>query len=161
MCLLLLSSVLVCRPTQRSPMSNFYLAGAYTKQKYLASMEGAVFSGKLCTEVNVLARVLITSLCQLLQIVNQNLGMCCNVCVLPSYSPKVCHVPICYMCGIYLTCSSGTFCYFVQAILEDLNQTTKVPSEKLKRQPQLVGAAGIATVAGLTALAAASAQAMM
>ena len=62
----------------------------------------------------------------------------------------------CYMCGIYLT-----FCYFVQAILEDLNQTTKVPSEKLKRQPQLVGAAGIATVAGLTALAAASAQAMM
>ena len=32
-------------------MSNFYLAGDYTKQKYLASMEGAVFSGKLCTEV--------------------------------------------------------------------------------------------------------------
>lgn len=40
-----------CRPTQRSPMANFYLAGDYTKQKYLASMEGAVFSGKLCTEV--------------------------------------------------------------------------------------------------------------
>lgn len=32
-------------------MANFYLAGDYTKQKYLASMEGAVFSGKLCTEV--------------------------------------------------------------------------------------------------------------
>ena len=27
------------------------MAGDYTKQKYLASMEGAVFSGKLCTEV--------------------------------------------------------------------------------------------------------------
>ncbi|KAL3143698.1 securin [Trebouxia sp. C0009 RCD-2024] len=85
------------RPTQRSPMSNFYLAGDYTKQKYLASMEGAVFSGKLCTE----------------------------------------------------------------AILEDLKQTTTLPSEKLKRQPQLVGAAGIAAVAGLTALVAASAQAML
>ena len=28
------------------------MAGDYTKQKYLASMEGAVFSGKLCTEVS-------------------------------------------------------------------------------------------------------------
>jgi len=45
------SSLHACRPTQRSPFSNFYLAGDYTKQKYLASMEGAVFSGKLCTEV--------------------------------------------------------------------------------------------------------------
>ncbi|DBB16928.1 TPA: securin [Trebouxia sp. C0006] len=83
------------RPTQRSPFSNFYLAGDYTKQKYLASMEGAVFSGKLCTE----------------------------------------------------------------AILEDLSQTSKIPSEKLKRQPVLVGASGIAAIAGLTALVAASAQA--
>lgn len=83
------------RPTQRSPFSNFYLAGDYTKQKYLASMEGAVFSGKLCTE----------------------------------------------------------------AILEDLSQTSKIPSEKLKRQPVLVGASGIAAIAGLTALLAASAQA--
>nr|CAA60479.1 Phytoene desaturase [Haematococcus lacustris] len=41
------------RPTQRSPISNFYLAGDYTKQKYLASMEGAVFSGKLVTEAIV------------------------------------------------------------------------------------------------------------
>ncbi|KAA6418677.1 MAG: phytoene desaturase [Trebouxia sp. A1-2] len=83
------------RPTQRSPFSNFYLAGDYTKQKYLASMEGAVFSGKLCTE----------------------------------------------------------------AILEDLSQTCKIPSEQLKRQPVLVGASGIAAIAGLTALVAASAQA--
>lgn len=57
--------------------------------------------------------------------------------------------------------SSATFCLRIQAILEDLKQTTKIPSEKLKRQPQLVGAAGIAAVAGLTALLAASAQAMM
>ena len=35
------------RPSQRSPVPNFYLSGDYTKQKYLASMEGAVFSGKL------------------------------------------------------------------------------------------------------------------
>ena len=38
------------RPTQRSPIKNFYLTGDYTKQKYLASMEGAVFSGKLAAE---------------------------------------------------------------------------------------------------------------
>ena len=41
------------RPTQRSPLSNFYLAGDYTKQKYLASMEGAIFSGKLAAEAIV------------------------------------------------------------------------------------------------------------
>nr|ADD52599.1 phytoene desaturase [Dunaliella salina]QIW94439.1 carotene synthesis related protein [Dunaliella salina] len=38
------------RPSQKTPISNFYLAGDYTKQKYLASMEGAVFSGKLACE---------------------------------------------------------------------------------------------------------------
>lgn len=38
------------RPTQKTPIPNFYLAGDYTKQKYLASMEGAVFSGKLAAE---------------------------------------------------------------------------------------------------------------
>lgn len=38
------------RPTQRTPIDNFYLAGCYTKQKYLASMEGAIFSGKLAAE---------------------------------------------------------------------------------------------------------------
>nr|ABR20877.1 chloroplast phytoene desaturase [Chromochloris zofingiensis]ABR20878.1 chloroplast phytoene desaturase [Chromochloris zofingiensis] len=41
------------RPSQRSPIPNFYLAGDYTKQKYLASMEGAIFSGKLATEAIV------------------------------------------------------------------------------------------------------------
>lgn len=35
------------RPSQRTPIPNFYLAGDYTKQRYLASMEGAVLSGKL------------------------------------------------------------------------------------------------------------------
>ena len=38
------------RPVQRSPIPNFYLAGDYTKQKYLASMEGAVLSGKLAAQ---------------------------------------------------------------------------------------------------------------
>ncbi len=38
------------RPTQRSPIKNFYLAGDFTKQKYLASMEGAIYSGKLAAE---------------------------------------------------------------------------------------------------------------
>lgn len=38
------------RPTQRSPLDNFYLAGDFTKQRYLASMEGAILSGKLVTE---------------------------------------------------------------------------------------------------------------
>ncbi len=36
-----------CRPSQQTPISNFYLAGDYTMQQYLASMEGAVLSGKL------------------------------------------------------------------------------------------------------------------
>nr|AUE44552.1 phytoene desaturase [Sargassum thunbergii] len=35
------------RPVQTSPIPNFFLAGCFTKQKYLASMEGATFSGKL------------------------------------------------------------------------------------------------------------------
>lgn len=42
-----------CRPLQRSPVEGFYLAGDYTKQKYLASMEGAVLSGKLCAQAIV------------------------------------------------------------------------------------------------------------
>ena len=33
-----------CRPSQKSPIKNFFLAGDYTMQKYLASMEGAVLS---------------------------------------------------------------------------------------------------------------------
>ncbi|KAL0362717.1 UNVERIFIED_CONTAM: 15-cis-phytoene desaturase, chloroplastic/chromoplastic [Sesamum calycinum] len=42
-----------CRPLQKSPIEGFYLAGDYTKQKYLASMEGAVLSGKLCAQTIV------------------------------------------------------------------------------------------------------------
>ncbi len=38
------------RPDQTSPIRNFYLAGDYTMQRYLASMEGAVLSGKLTAQ---------------------------------------------------------------------------------------------------------------
>jgi 15-cis-phytoene desaturase len=36
-----------CRPSQKTPIPNFYLSGSYTSQRYLGSMEGAVLSGKL------------------------------------------------------------------------------------------------------------------
>lgn len=36
------------RPDQRTPVSNFYLAGSYTKQDYIDSMEGATLSGRQC-----------------------------------------------------------------------------------------------------------------
>ncbi|NET36662.1 MAG: 15-cis-phytoene desaturase [Cyanothece sp. SIO1E1] len=39
-----------CRPTQVTPIKNFYLTGDYTMQRYLASMEGAVLSGKLTAQ---------------------------------------------------------------------------------------------------------------
>ena len=39
------------RPSQKTPISNFYLAGDYTMQQYLGSMEGAVLSGKLTAQV--------------------------------------------------------------------------------------------------------------
>jgi 15-cis-phytoene desaturase len=39
-----------CRPDQRTSIANFYLAGDFTMQKYLGSMEGAVLSGKQCAE---------------------------------------------------------------------------------------------------------------
>lgn len=35
-----------CRPDQATPIDNFFLAGSYTMQRYLGSMEGAVLSGK-------------------------------------------------------------------------------------------------------------------
>ncbi|MBD1920056.1 15-cis-phytoene desaturase [Microcoleus sp. FACHB-831] len=38
------------RPSQKSPITNFYLTGDYTMQRYLASMEGAVLSGKLTAQ---------------------------------------------------------------------------------------------------------------
>lgn len=39
------------RPSQATPVSNFTLAGDFTYQKFLGSMEGAVLSGKLAAEV--------------------------------------------------------------------------------------------------------------
>jgi 15-cis-phytoene desaturase len=38
------------RPSQTTPIENFYLTGDYTMQRYLASMEGAVLSGKLTAQ---------------------------------------------------------------------------------------------------------------
>ncbi len=36
--------------TQKTPIDNFYLAGSFTQQEYLGSMEGAVLSGKLAAK---------------------------------------------------------------------------------------------------------------
>ncbi|MYI72456.1 MAG: 15-cis-phytoene desaturase [Synechococcus sp. SB0673_bin_10] len=41
------------RPSQTTPIPNFFLAGDYTRQRYMASMEGAVLSGKLCAQAIV------------------------------------------------------------------------------------------------------------
>ena len=41
------------RPSQVTPVANFYLAGSYTMQPYLGSMEGAVLSGKLTAQAIV------------------------------------------------------------------------------------------------------------
>jgi len=41
------------RPSQESPISNLVLAGDWTSQKYLGSMEGAILGGKLAAEVVV------------------------------------------------------------------------------------------------------------
>jgi 15-cis-phytoene desaturase len=38
------------RPTQVTPIANFFLSGSYTAQIYFGSMEGAVLSGKLTAE---------------------------------------------------------------------------------------------------------------
>jgi len=34
------------RPGQRTPVANFFLAGSYTQQDYIDSMEGATLSGR-------------------------------------------------------------------------------------------------------------------
>lgn len=39
------------RPSQETPIGNFTLAGDWTSQKFLGSMEGAVLAGKLAAEV--------------------------------------------------------------------------------------------------------------
>ena len=38
------------RPSQITPIANFFLSGSYTMQEYLGSMEGAVLSGKLTAQ---------------------------------------------------------------------------------------------------------------
>jgi 15-cis-phytoene desaturase len=38
------------RPTQSTPISNFFLSGSYTAQPFFGSMEGAVLSGKLTAQ---------------------------------------------------------------------------------------------------------------
>ncbi|CAM6095077.1 unnamed protein product [Calypogeia fissa] len=37
------------RPDQQTPVANFFLAGSYTKQDYIDSMEGATLSGRKCS----------------------------------------------------------------------------------------------------------------
>ena len=34
------------RPSQKTPIANFFLAGSYTQQDYIDSMEGATISGR-------------------------------------------------------------------------------------------------------------------
>ena len=41
----------VYRPAQRTPIPNFFLAGSYTQQDYIDSMEGATISGKQAASV--------------------------------------------------------------------------------------------------------------
>ena len=36
------------RPDQKTPVENFYMAGSYTAQDYIDSMEGATLSGRQC-----------------------------------------------------------------------------------------------------------------
>jgi zeta-carotene desaturase len=44
------------RPDQKTPIANFFLAGSYTQQDYIDSMEGATLSGRQAANV-ILARV--------------------------------------------------------------------------------------------------------
>ncbi|MDJ0729693.1 MAG: 9,9'-di-cis-zeta-carotene desaturase [Crocosphaera sp.] len=41
----------VYRPSQKTPIPNFFLAGSYTQQDYIDSMEGATLSGKQAAQV--------------------------------------------------------------------------------------------------------------
>jgi zeta-carotene desaturase len=50
------------RPEQRTPVSNFFLAGSYTKQDYIDSMEGATMSGRLAAGVILGQPVAMTSI---------------------------------------------------------------------------------------------------
>merc|ERR1739838_1170135 len=44
------------RPNQQTPVPNFFLAGSYTQQDYIDSMEGATISGKQAAQI-ILANV--------------------------------------------------------------------------------------------------------
>jgi zeta-carotene desaturase len=39
------------RPAQKTPVANFFLAGSYTQQDYIDSMEGATISGMQAAQV--------------------------------------------------------------------------------------------------------------
>ncbi|CAM6042468.1 unnamed protein product [Sphagnum compactum] len=52
-----------CWLLQGSPINNFYMAGDFMKQKYLASMEGAVLSRKLCAKGIVPVLISLCSKC--------------------------------------------------------------------------------------------------
>jgi zeta-carotene desaturase len=41
----------VYRPSQKTAIANFFLAGSYTQQDYIDSMEGATLSGKQAAQV--------------------------------------------------------------------------------------------------------------
>jgi 15-cis-phytoene desaturase len=49
------------RPSQQTPISNFFLSGSYTMQPYLGSMEGAVLSGKLTAQAIAEGRLVANS----------------------------------------------------------------------------------------------------
>ena len=44
----------VFRPSQSTPIKNFFLAGSYTRQDYIDSMEGATMSGHLAAREIIL-----------------------------------------------------------------------------------------------------------
>ncbi|MGF1535021.1 MAG: 15-cis-phytoene desaturase [Elainellaceae cyanobacterium] len=52
------------RPSQVTPIPNFFLTGDYTMQRYLASMEGAVLSGKLTAQAISRANAAVDNLAQ-------------------------------------------------------------------------------------------------
>ncbi len=49
------------RPKQSTPISNFFLAGSYTKQDYIDSMEGATMSGHLAAAAMLGQKVMLSS----------------------------------------------------------------------------------------------------
>jgi len=49
------------RPDQKTPVPNFFLAGSYTKQDYIDSMEGATLSGRQCAAEVIKAAPLVQS----------------------------------------------------------------------------------------------------